>query len=170
MAMTPHDIVSPQAFKDAMSRLGAAVNVITTAGPGGTCGFTASAVCSVSADTPSLLVCMNKRSTQTTAFRKNRVLCVNTLAADQKELSQIFAGVGGHAMRDRFAQADWDILASGAPVLRGSLVSFDCRVERIVTCGSHNVFFCHVVAVNTVAAPCALMYFQRSYHALGAAA
>ncbi|EPA9912692.1 pyrimidine utilization flavin reductase protein F, partial [Cronobacter sakazakii] len=36
-----------QAFRDAMSRLGAAVNIVTTDGPAGMAGFTASAVCSV---------------------------------------------------------------------------------------------------------------------------
>ena len=43
--------VEKQAYREAMARLGAAVNVITTDGPGGRAGFTASAVCSVT-DTP----------------------------------------------------------------------------------------------------------------------
>ena len=40
--------VEPTLFREAMSRLGAAVHVITTAGPGGKAGATATAVCSVS--------------------------------------------------------------------------------------------------------------------------
>ena len=39
--------VEKQAYREAMARLGAAVNVITSDGPGGRAGFTASAVCSV---------------------------------------------------------------------------------------------------------------------------
>ena len=46
--------VEKQAYREAMARLGAAVNVITTDGPGGRAGFTASAVCSVT-DTPPTL-------------------------------------------------------------------------------------------------------------------
>ncbi|GHK20550.1 hypothetical protein ECZU03_43390 [Escherichia coli] len=45
------NIVDQQTFRDAMSCMGAAVNIITTDGPAGRAGFTASAVCSVT-DTP----------------------------------------------------------------------------------------------------------------------
>ena len=41
------ETVEPTIFREAMSRLGAAVHVVTTAGPGGKSGFTATAVCSV---------------------------------------------------------------------------------------------------------------------------
>ena len=37
--------VSQKEFRDAMARLGAAGNIITTDGPAGIGGFTASAVC-----------------------------------------------------------------------------------------------------------------------------
>ena len=46
--------VSAPDYRDAMARLGAAVHVITTDGPGGRAGFTASAVCSVTDDPPTL--------------------------------------------------------------------------------------------------------------------
>ena len=55
--------VTRQDFRDAMARLGAAVNIITTGGPAGRGGFTASAVCSVTDDPPTLLVCMNRNAT-----------------------------------------------------------------------------------------------------------
>ena len=48
-AVGPENVrtVDPAAFREAMSRLGAAVHVITTAGPAGKAGTTATAVCSV---------------------------------------------------------------------------------------------------------------------------
>jgi Conserved protein/domain typically associated with flavoprotein oxygenases, DIM6/NTAB family len=46
--------VDRDAFRNAMARLGSAVNIITTDGPAGRAGFTASAVCSVT-DTPPTL-------------------------------------------------------------------------------------------------------------------
>ena len=52
--------VEKQAYREAMARLGAAVNVIATDGPGGRAGFTASAVCSVTDTPPTLLVCANR--------------------------------------------------------------------------------------------------------------
>ncbi len=41
-----------QTFRDAMACVGAAVNIITTDGPAGMAGFTASAVCSVTDSPP----------------------------------------------------------------------------------------------------------------------
>ena len=47
--------IEPAAFREAMSRLGAAVHVVTTDGPGGKGGFTATAVCAIS-DAPAMLL------------------------------------------------------------------------------------------------------------------
>lgn len=45
------ELADKASFRDAMAHVGAAVNIITTDGPAGRAGFTASAVCSVT-DTP----------------------------------------------------------------------------------------------------------------------
>src|SRR5882762_10678748 len=66
-------------FREAMSRLGAAVHVVTTAGPGGKTGATATAVCSVSDAPPTLLMCLNRRSQTNPVVTENGVFCVNTL-------------------------------------------------------------------------------------------
>src|SRR5271169_1391090 len=68
--------VEKQPYRDAMARLGAAVNVITTDGPGGRAGFTASAVTSVTDTPPTLLVCANRANDSYPAFMKNQVLSV----------------------------------------------------------------------------------------------
>jgi hypothetical protein len=52
-----------------MARLGAAVNVVTTDGSAGRCGFTASAVCAITDEPPTLLVCMNRSSAQNPVAR-----------------------------------------------------------------------------------------------------
>lgn len=87
-------------FRNAMSRLGAAVNIITTEGPAGRAGFTASAVCSVTDSPPTLLVCLNRSASVYPVFRENMQLCVNTLAAGHETLSNLFGGKT--PMADRF--------------------------------------------------------------------
>ena len=121
--------VEKQAYREAMARLGAAVNVITTDGPGGRAGFTASAVCSVTDTPPTLLVCANRTNDSYPAMKANAVLCVNTLAGAHEELSPVFAGLTDHTMAARFEGATWHTLLSGAPVLDGALVAFDCRID-----------------------------------------
>src|ERR1041384_3603875 len=85
-------------FREAMSQLGAAVHVVTTAGPAGRAGFTATAVCSVSDQPATLLVCLNRRSQVTPILDTNRVLCVNTLRAGSDILADVFAGRTGVPM------------------------------------------------------------------------
>ncbi len=92
-----------QAFRDAMSRLGAAVNIVTTDGPAGLAGFTASAVCSVTDSPPTLLVCLNRNASVWPVFQANGQLCVNTLAAGHEALSGLFGGKT--PMEARFAAA-----------------------------------------------------------------
>ena len=81
--VAPEPVVSvePAIFREAMSRLGAAVHIVTTAGPAGKTGFTATAVCSVSDQPAMVLVCLNRRSNSAPLLSQNGVFCVNTLAA-----------------------------------------------------------------------------------------
>lgn len=74
-------------FRNAMSLLTTAVNVITTEGEDGMHGFTASAVCSVTDTPPTLLVCMNQSSRSHTHFVDNKILSVNVLGS---RLTSIF--------------------------------------------------------------------------------
>src|SRR5271169_6988178 len=89
------DSVDVAAFRDAMARLGAAVHVVTSAGLAGKTGFTATAVCSVSDQPATLLVCLNRRSNSAPLLAQNGVFCVNTLGAADSNLADIFAGRSG---------------------------------------------------------------------------
>jgi flavin reductase len=149
-------------YRNAMARLGAAVNIITTDGPAGRAGFTASAVCSVTDEPPTLLICLNRSASVYPAFQANGVLCVNVLGAGQQALSGVFGGKT--PMDDRFAAADWRVTDTGAPVLEGAAVSFDCRVVRSTSVGTHDVLFCEAVAIRIGAAAHGLIYFDRRYH------
>lgn len=169
-------MVDREAYREAMARLGAAVNVITTDGPAGRAGFTASAVCSVTDDPPTLLVCMNRGSDSNLIFKSNRALCVNTLTALHQDLSPVFAGQRDSGsereidMEARFAAASWSTLLTGAPVLEGAAVSFDCRIAQITEVGTHSVFFCEVEAIQASEVREGLIYFARGYHRIGSAA
>src|SRR4051812_49673713 len=66
-------------FREAMSQLGAAVHVVTTAGPAGPAGFTATAVCSGSGQPATLLGWPHPRRPVTPNFGSKRVACGNTI-------------------------------------------------------------------------------------------
>ena len=159
----PIATVDPRLFREAMSRLGAAVHVVTTAGPAGKTGFTATAVCSVSDAPPTLLVCINRKSQGGPMMRENGVFCVNTLGADAEPLADMFAGRSGAQMEARFQLGTWGALATGAPVLASAVVALDCRVVDIKAVASHYVIFGGVAAVQLGSGGPALVYHDRAY-------
>ncbi len=161
--MSEHAVIDRRYFREAMCRLGAAVNVITTAASEGDVGFTASAVCSVTDDPPTLLVCMNRNNRLNAAFKAAGKLCVNVLSHEQEALSALFAG-GDLPMAARFAQAGWTRLVTGAPVLEAAAASFDCKIEQITEVGTHSVLFCAVAAIRLGSASSGLIYHGRAYH------
>ncbi len=157
-------------FREAMSRLGAAVHLITTDGEGGRHGMIASAVCSVTDTPPTLLVCVNRASVANEKIKANGRLCVNILAKSHRALSNQFSN---HALSidERFGDADrWTRLESGSPSLNGAAAILDCRVDDISEVGTHSVFFCQVVEVLLGKKTDALIYFNRAYHGLAALA
>ena len=163
-----------QGFREAMSRLGAAVHVITTKGETGIttkgetgiCGFTASSVCSVTDEPPTVLVCLRRSSSVHQMFKDNGIFCINTLAAGQEEISNMFAGFTGVPMADRFGPGEWLELATGAPAMADALISIDCKIASIAEVGTHSVMFGEVQALRFGEENKALMYMRRSYHKL----
>lgn len=158
-------MVDTTGFRNAMALLGGAVSVITTDGPAGRFGFTASAVCSVTDSPPTLLVCMNRSSQSNAHFKTNGVLSVNVLTAGHQDISGVFAN-REMTMEQRFDSAAWHTLESGAPLLDQALVSFDCRIAQVHEVGSHTIFYCEIVDLCMGGSQEGLVYFNRAYHRL----
>ena len=58
---------------------------------------------------------------------------------------------------------EWSPLVTGAPVLDGALVSFDCHVTEGVRMAPHSVFFGAVVGVASKAVAKPLIYAHGTY-------
>jgi flavin reductase len=159
--------VSATSFREGMSCLGAAVSLITSGGPEGRHGMTASAVCSITDSPPTLLVCVNQKNRSHDVFNGNGNLCVNVLAGRHVALADTFAGRGDTT---RFESGSWTTLETGAPVLADAAVAFDCRIMERRAIGSHSVFYARVVALlKSPQAAETVIWFDRRYHPLKAA-
>jgi flavin reductase len=156
-------------YRNAMSLLTGAVNVVTTTGPMGRYGFTASAVCSVTDSPATLLVCMNRSSYSHAQFIANKILAVNVLGAKHEAISTVFSSK--LSAQERFGCGVWTTLATGAPILEDALVCFDCEIVQVQEVGTHDILIGRVVAIKP-AQPHnrepALVYFNRAYHPVGA--
>lgn len=169
-------MVNSKLFRDAMSRLASAVNIITSNGPGGLCGCTASAVCSVSDEPPIVLVCINRNSRNNVILKSNQTLCVNVLRRDQQSLAYDFSRSGGE-IADRFLNGKWSNTNASRetstvagtyilPVLDEALVSLQCRITDSSEVGSHTVFYCTVDDIAMGSPGEALIYYDREFHGL----
>jgi flavin reductase len=154
--------IEPLAFREAMSRLGAAVHIVTTDGPAGKSGFTATAVCAISDAPAMLLVCLNRRSRSTAPFHTNGVFCVNTLRAGEETIADAFAGRTADSAAERFAVGEWTKLTTGSPVLATAVVSLDCRIFEVKSVATHNLFIALVEAVRLGDSGRALVYHDRA--------
>jgi flavin reductase (DIM6/NTAB) family NADH-FMN oxidoreductase RutF len=152
------------AFREAMSRIAAAVHVVTTDGPAGRHGATATAVTSLSDAPPMLIVCLNRSSLARRLAVRNGVLAVNTLAAGDEALARAFAASSRGAPDGRFEQGLWGALATGAPVLEDAVAVFDGRIVEAKDFGSHSALFVELDAVR-LAEPAreGLIYHRRAY-------
>ncbi|MDO1580862.1 flavin reductase [Rhizobium oryzicola] len=148
-------------YRNAMARLASAVTIVTTDGPGGRTGFAATAVCSVSDNPPTLLVCLNRGSSAYAAVKANGVVCVNVLGAEHEDLSRLFGGKT--PVDERFAAATWSTTSTGALRLENALTSFDCSITSTADGSTHDVLFCRVEDIRTRTDGQALVYFDRGY-------
>lgn len=152
-------------FRSAMSQLSASVNVITTSGPHGQVGLTATAVCSVSDSPPTVLVCINRTSATRDIFLANSRLCVNILNSSQEDIALDFAGITGVPMDQRFDSEGWEQprTAEDQPRLREAAVTLEGRITSTVEMGSHTVMFVEADRINTQDSHGGLVYFQRRF-------
>ena len=148
-------------FRIGMRTLAGAVNIITSAHGGHRYGMTATAVCSATAEPPTVLACINKLATTHAAVAKGKVFCVNVLRVEDWELSTTFSG--GQSGEARFKSRNWTRLATGAPVLVDSLVSFDCRVVKKLAHGSHTIFLGQVEQILIGQKDKPLLYSDGQY-------
>ena len=147
-------------FLAAMRTVANSVTVVTTAGPAGTHGATVSSFCSVSADPPTLLVCLNKEGNAGNAIEKNRTFCINILPAGWVDTARVFADPGS----DKLAALDgelWRVDTDNIPVLKEAS-AFICETSKIVESTSHLVIIGEVSGVQ-IGEKEPLIYLNRRF-------
>jgi flavin reductase (NADH)/flavin reductase len=159
-------------FRQGMRQVAGAVTVVTTRGPNGERrGVTATAVCSLSTEPPSLVACVNRGAWVAQFAPASGVFAVNVLAADQEDIARAFAGQTGLVGEERFQVGAWRAGATGAPLVANCLAAFDCRLDRAVEHTSHVILVGHVVETVLGAAPAvSLVYVNGAFTRVAAVA
>ena len=155
--------IHQQAFFEIMGSFPSGVTVVTTVDADGSpVGLTSTAVCSVSADPPLLLVSVAETSQTLPWLTTTRRFAINILHADAAEVSNRFASRSS----DKFSGLPWSESPSGMPVLDTHVVAWaDCELEAELLAGDHRLLLGRVLdGAATDGAP--LVYFRRDYAGL----
>lgn len=156
--------IDAAAFKKGMRHLAASVTLITTRHNNLRSGLTATAVCSVSADPPQILVCVNKTASAHDPIGEAGLFCVNILSPQHRKIAERFAGMDGVEGDERFHDmGEWSNLTTGAPVLQGCPVSFDCKLVTKLSAGTHTIYIGQIVDIALDAAAVPLVYADGNF-------
>jgi len=159
--------VSAEEHRNGMRHFAASVSIVTARAGEQRAGLTATAVCSVTADPPRLVVFVNKNVAANQIVLDSGALCVNVLASEQEEVAKAFAGMIKEVHGDaRFGYGAWSEATTGAPVLDAALSSFDCRVIKVFDESTHNAFLCEVLAVRERKDGEALIYLNGGFRSI----
>lgn len=152
-------------FLTAMRAVANSVTVVTTDGEAGRHGGTVSAFCSVSADPPTVLVCLHGDSRIAETVEQNGAFCVNVLTTKNQHISDRFAGRHDETVADRFEGIELDEASDTPPIIAGS-TAFCCQIKDTVTSGTHRIFIGRVMSVKA-GSPDPLLYFDGAYRKMG---
>ena len=127
--------IDRQSFFDVMASFPSGVAIVTTvAADGAPRGLTTTAVCSVSADPPTILVCVDLASRTLAALRASRRFVVNFMGEGRSELCLLFASKA----EDKFAHVAWRPTPSGLPLLADDVLAWaECATMQELVVGDH---------------------------------
>lgn len=153
--------VSADDFKNALQLWASGVTVVTTRSEKfGVQGMTVTAFSSVSVNPPQILVCINDAADTGEGIDESQCFAVNVLTTEQQNTSNQFAG--GSSQEQRFADTNWSVGITGAPLLTNSLMSLDCKVVEKVRAGTHWIIIGEVQAAECRSGE-PLLYYRGAY-------
>ena len=159
-------LITQDEFKQGMQLLAACVNVITSSSEGSRRGMTATAVCSLTSDPPSLIVSVNRSARTFDNIANSRKLCVNLLAENQQHIANVFASGKGDSEEKFNSAGIWIPSASGQPMLQDCVASFVCDVDRWMVTKTHYVVVANITEIRTRNDIKPLLYYERSYSSM----
>jgi flavin reductase (DIM6/NTAB) family NADH-FMN oxidoreductase RutF len=154
--------IDRQAFFDVMASFPSGVAIVTTLDEDGVPrGLTTTAVCSVSAHPPTVLVCVDLASRTLAALRAQQAFVVNFVGEGRSELCLLFAS----KEEDKFAHVEWRPTGGGLPLLHEDVLAWaECATVHELEIGDHVVLVAEVSdgGVQPELEP-PLLYYRRSW-------
>jgi len=156
-----------EAFRLAMRQLASGVSLVTHGHGASRNGLTATSVSSLSADPPTLIVCVNRSASLCAQLAHGDLFGVSVLAANHGEFAETFAGRTGRKGEERFREGEWTTTPGGVSVLADAIASFECATEDLIERHSHVILIGRVRLATPRPAGGALLYWRGGYDQIG---
>jgi flavin reductase ActVB len=133
----PNHVMADSDFRKAMSRFASGVTIVTSVDDQGRPhGFTASAFCSLSAEPPLVLVCLDRDARCHPTFMRAPTFAVSILRDDHVDAAMRFAS---SSETDKFAAGDLAPTEHGPSRLPDALAALTCQTHQRLPIGDHTV-------------------------------
>ncbi|MEE9319508.1 MAG: flavin reductase family protein [Granulosicoccus sp.] len=154
--------IDSASFVDVLAAAANGVSIITTRHGDKIAGLTVSSMCSVCAEPPMFLACVNADNEFCRLAIESQKFAINILNASQHDIANTFAGLTDTPEDNRFTSGLWAALTTGSPTLTEALVTLDCELDSSLLRGTHRIFIGRVVnARQQSGSP--LVYTARGY-------
>ncbi len=150
--------IDGETFRNVMRKLADSVTVVTTEGDGTFHGFTATAVCSVCAEPPTILIVVNRSARTHPYIHQKGIFAVNILADNQAHLANLFASKSS----EQFANVKYAVTPRGVPVIENAAAFIECNIDQQHEVGTHTIFIGRVVG-GGAAENSPLIYHDANY-------
>jgi flavin reductase (DIM6/NTAB) family NADH-FMN oxidoreductase RutF len=161
------DSFNARDFRNALGCFATGIAVMTTRDTDGRfIGITVNSFASVSLDPPLISFCLDRNAHSLNGFLSANHFSVNVLAEGQEPLSASFARSSGG---DKFVGIEFEVSASGCPLLAECLTHLECAREAVHDAGDHLIMIGRVIRLAQRPEGKPLLYFRGRYAKLGEA-
>jgi len=154
----PSQGLTPEDLRETLSRVPAAVTIVTTIVEGMAHATTVSAFSSLSADPPLVMIALDRSSDLLEMLEPGRRFGVNLLSAGQEEVGRRCALKG----QEKLAAVPW-YEVDGLPRIEGSAGWLTCDVHELVPGGDHMIVVGLVTGCDSTQQASPLVYHRRRF-------
>jgi flavin reductase (DIM6/NTAB) family NADH-FMN oxidoreductase RutF len=184
--------MSTSQFTAALRYVPSAVCIVTTYVDTRPWGLTVSAFASVSAEPPTILVCVNRRTRTCSSIETSGAFGVSFLSVEQCHIAEAGSAPGvpkfleahtsdahsgysedyglsiGSIESETARQYYWSSSDAASPAVYGAYLHLHCSLDRVVDGGTHAIVIGRVESIDDRGGePDPLVYHDRGFHALG---
>lgn len=154
--------LDPEQLRRAMRAWTTGVTVVTAAHDGQRYGMTVNSLASVSLEPPIVSLTLKRLTHTHELVERSGEFALTILSDSQKEISDRFAGKNPE-VRDRFEGIETETLELNAPLIKGGLAYFNCRVISSQPIGENTLFIAEVIAAKEANEGNPLAYHNRVF-------